>query len=325
MAARSRDRGTGGGEVGAGLFHAPALVAEVLAFLRPERGGLYVDGTVGGGGHAAAILGWSASARLVAADRDAEAVAAARERLGRFGERVRLVVANYADLVEVSGLSERSVAGVLLDLGLSSHQVDDSGRGFTFRRGAPLDMRMSGPGGGGVTAAEVLNTASAAELERIFREYGEDRRTVTLAAQIVRRRRAAPLETSDDLVAAMVAAYGRSPTIRDKARVFQAVRIAVNRELEALEVGLPRLRDVLAPGGVLVVIAYHSLEDRKVKEAFREWSLACVCPPEFPVCRCRGRPLGELVTRGVVRPGPAEVASNPRVRSARLRAWRRVA
>ncbi|MBI4539677.1 MAG: 16S rRNA (cytosine(1402)-N(4))-methyltransferase RsmH [Gemmatimonadetes bacterium] len=307
----------------AGAFHSPALVAEVLGYLRPERGGLFVDGTVGGGGHAAAILERSESARLVAADRDPEALEAARERLARFGDRARFVLARYSELVEVAGLETGSVAGVLLDFGLSSRQVDDPLRGFTFAPGAPLDMRMSGPGGGGATAADLLNGATEDELARVFREYGEEPRARPLAAEVVRRRRSRPLVTSDDLVAALRVVLGRSAAPREKARVFQALRIAVNRELESLEAALPRLRDVLEPGGVLAVIAYHSLEDRIVKDAFREWSRACVCPPDFPVCRCRGRPLGELLTRGAVRPDPGELAGNPRVRSARLRAWRR--
>lgn len=318
-------RGAGGAGVGSGGFHRPALVAEVLEFLRPERGGLYVDGTVGGGGHGAAILERSDEARLVGADRDPGALVLARERLSRFGERVRLVLADYADLAAEAELAPGSVAGVLLDLGVSSHQVDDAARGFTFRRGAPLDMRMSGPGGGGPTAADLLNTASEAELARIFREYGEERRARALASGVVRRRCARALETSDDLVAVLSVVLGRSPSAREKARIFQALRIAVNRELESLEAGLPRLRETLAPGGVMVVISYHSLEDRLVKTAFREWSCGCACPPDFPVCRCGRRSLGEVLTRGVVRPGAAEVVANPRVRSARLRAWRRAA
>ncbi|MBI4519453.1 MAG: 16S rRNA (cytosine(1402)-N(4))-methyltransferase RsmH [Gemmatimonadetes bacterium] len=312
---------------GNAAFHTPVMVAEVMELLRPERGGLYVDGTVGAGGHAAALLARCEIARVAGLDRDPEALEAARVRLGGFGGRVRLRQADYANAVEALGLEAGSVAGVLLDLGLSSRQVDDAARGFTFRRGAPLDMRMTGSGEGSAerTAADLLNEASAEELARVFREYGEERRSRALAAEVVRRRRTARFATSDDLVAALSATYGRGPTVREKARIFQALRIAVNRELESLAAALPRLRDVLEPGGVMVVIAYHSLEDRMVKEAFREWSKACVCPPEFPVCRCRGRPLGELLTRGALRPAATELASNPRSRSARLRAWRRAA
>jgi 16S rRNA (cytosine1402-N4)-methyltransferase len=170
-----------------------------------------------------------------------------------------------------------------------------------------------------------LNEASEEELGRVFREYGEERRWRRLAREVVRRRGERPLEVSDDLVEAMERAWGREPTPRDKARVFQAVRIAVNRELEALEEGLPRIRDLLAPRGRIVVISYHSLEDRIVKHACREWSRSCVCPPGLPVCRCRGEPLGRVITRSPVTPSAAEVDRNPRARSAKLRAWEKAA
>jgi 16S rRNA (cytosine1402-N4)-methyltransferase len=174
-------------------------------------------------------------------------------------------------------------------------------------------------------AAGFLAEASEEELTRVFRELGEEPRARRLAREVVKRRATEPLASSDDLVAALSVSLGRSPTAQDKARIFQAVRIAVNGELESLERGLPALRDALREGGVLVVIAYHSLEDRLVKNAFREWSAACVCPPEVPMCTCRGRPLGETLTRKPVRPGDDELARNPRARSARLRAWRRAA
>jgi len=174
-------------------------------------------------------------------------------------------------------------------------------------------------------AAALLNEASEETLVEIFREYGEELRARRLAREVVKRRRTEPFRTPDQVVAAMTVAYGRPPRSRDKARVFQALRIGVNEEMDALRAALPALRDVLAERGVLVVIAYHSLEDRAVKQAFRRWSRACVCPPELPVCRCRGRPLGETLTSKPVRPSEDEVARNPRARSARLRAWRRAA
>lgn len=304
------------------------MVEEVLAHLRPERGGLFLDGTVGGGGHAEALMDRAPpSARLIGLDRDPEAVEAARDALAAFGERVRVVRADFRDaprrVSEAVDEGTEHLAGALLDLGVSSHQIEDTARGFSFRPGTPLNMRMGGTTGGRVPAAVFLNEASEEELGRVFREYGEERRWRRLARAVVRRRRDEPLETSDDLVAALERAFGRPPTARDKARVFQAVRIAVNRELEALEEGLPAIRDLLAPEGRLVVIAYHSLEDRIVKHAFREWSRACVCPPDFPVCRCRGEPLGEVLTAGPVRPSDEEVERNPRSRSAKLRAWER--
>lgn len=294
------------------------LVTEVLGLLDPGRGGLYLDGTLGGGGHSEAILEASPLARVVGVDRDPDAIAAAASRLEDYGSRFEAREGDYADVV--SGL-EVDLAGALLDLGISSHQIDEEERGFSFRAGSPLDMRMSGSGG--VTAAEVLNTYPEAELVRVLRDYGEERRAWPVARRIAARRRESPFAVSDDLVAVLEDVYRYRLTAQDKARVFQAFRIEVNRELESLDRALPALRERLEPGGVMAVIAYHSLEDRRVKHAFREWSRACVCPPDLPVCRCRGEALGETLTRKVVRPTAEEVERNPRSRSARLRAWRK--
>jgi 16S rRNA (cytosine1402-N4)-methyltransferase len=302
-------------------YHEPVMVREVIAHLAPERGGWFFDGTVGGGGHSEAILAGGAEARVIAVDQDAEALEVAEARLSAYGERVRFVEANFADAARDV---EETLAGALLDLGVSSHQIDETRRGFTFREGAPLDMRMSARPGR-PTAAELLNELAESELADVFYRFGEERRSRRLAAEIVRRRREKPLRTSDDLVAAMLRALGPRLDAQDRARLFQAVRIAVNRELDVLEEALELLRERLAPEGVFVVLSYHSLEDRRVKEAFREWSLACVCPPELPVCVCRGRPLGVVLTKRAVMAGVEEVERNPRARSARLRAWRKAA
>jgi len=300
------------------------MVGEVVAELRPERGGLYLDGTLGGGGHSEAILERAPLARVIGVDRDPDALAEAGARLSRFGDRFRAVRSNFADAVEAAGVGEGELAGVLLDLGISSHQIDVDRRGFTFRTGAPLDMRMSGGTGGEESAADFLNEAGEEELANVFYRYGEERRSRKLARILVEMRERAPIETSDQLVEAIGRALGPRSDVQDRARIFQALRIAVNREIEALETALPRFRDALATGGVLAVISYHSLEDRVVKNAFRDWSLACVCPPQLPVCRCRGVPLGETLTRKPVSASAEEVEANPRARSARLRAWRRV-
>ncbi len=300
-------------------YHVPVMLREVLRYLSPERGGLFFDGTLGGGGHTEAILSASEAARVIAVDQDPEALEVAENRLKRFGDRVRLVRANYADAAET--LTE-PLAGALLDLGISSHQIDDPARGFSFRPGTPLDMRMSGAG---ARAAHLLNERGEEELADIFYYYGEERRSRRLAAEVVRTRASAPFRTSDDLLAALTRALGPRLEAQDKARIFQALRIAVNDELNVLERALPALRDALADGGVFVVLAYHSLEDRRVKEAFREWSRDCICPPELPVCRCRGRALGELITRKAVQASVEEIAVNPRARSVRLRAWQKVA
>lgn len=305
------------------IRHVPVMLQEVLEHLRPERGGLYFDGTLGDGGHSEAILDAGADARVIGVDQDPEALEVAARRLARFGARFELRLSNFADAAEA--LSE-PLAGALLDLGVSSRHLDEPVRGFSFRPGTPLDMRMAGPAARGVpTAADLLNELPEEELADLFWRYGEERRSRRLAAEVVKRRAEAPFRTSDDLVEVLERVYGGRLTVQDKARIFQALRIAVNDELGALERALPALRDALEPGGVLVVLSYHSLEDRRVKDAFREWSRACICPPELPVCRCRGRPLGETLTRKPVVPTAAEVERNPRARSARLRAWRKAA
>ncbi len=300
------------------------MTDEVVRLLAPDRGGLFLDGTVGGGGHAEAVLRAGSLVRLLAVDRDVEALERARERLGEYGERVSFHEGDYADVTEIFDLGEGALAGVLLDLGVSSHQIDSRERGFSFRPGAPLDMRMTRKGSG-PTAAELLARCSADELAEIFRTYGEERRGRRLAAAVVEARKSAPLETSDDLMNVLTRVWGRAVVAADAARIFQALRIAVNRELVSLERALPALRDALAPGARLVVISYHSLEDRLVKRAYREWSRECICPPGIPECRCRGRALGRLLTRSPIRPSADEVFRNPRARSARLRAWERAA
>jgi 16S rRNA (cytosine1402-N4)-methyltransferase len=304
--------------------HQPVLAEEALRLLEPERGGQFLDATVGGGGHAERILESSPAVTLLGVDQDTEAVAAARKRLAVFGDRARVVTGNFRDAAELlEEYTDVGLDGALLDLGVSSHQIDTTARGFSFRRGTPLNMRMGGTTGGWRTAADLLNTASEEELGKIFRDYGEERKWRAMSREIARRRRQRPLHSADDLVAAASAALRRPLAQRDKARLFQAVRIAVNEELEALREGLDTISRLLRTEGRLVVISYHSLEDRIVKETFREWSRACVCPPEMPICTCRGRALGRLLTKKPLRPSEEEIAVNPRARSARLRGWAR--
>jgi 16S rRNA (cytosine1402-N4)-methyltransferase len=304
-------------------YHEPVMGDEVLELLAPRTGGFYLDGTVGGGGHARLILDACGTCRVLGVDRDPEALEAARMALADVRRRVRLVEARFDRVTDDAEVRDRGLDGALLDLGVSSHQLDHDERGFAFRRGISLDMRMSSGDEGDARA--FLAQADEAELTRVFRDYGEEPKARRLAREIVKRRSSARLETSDDLVAALTVATGRPPAMKEKARIFQAVRIAVNEELDALEAGLPAIRDVLKAGAVFVVIAYHSLEDRAVKNAFREWSRSCVCPPELPACVCRGCALGETLTRKVLRPQHDEIERNPRSRSARLRAWRRAA
>ena len=302
----------------ASAYHAPVLADEVVALLAGARSVL--DGTLGGGGHSLALL--MSGMEVTAVDRDPEAISAARERLASYEAegRFRTVLGNYADLDRIPELQGRAFDGILLDLGVSSHQLDDPSRGFSFREGVPLDMRMGADADR--DAATLLSTADEVELAAIFREYADERRAMRLAREIVRRRANRPFATSDDLVGAIRGALGPRTGPADFARLFQAVRIAVNDEIGGLERALDRLRERLQPGGILVVIAYHSGEDRVVKNAFRDWSASCVCPSRQPICTCRGHALGTLVTKRPVTATPEEADRNPRARSARLRAWR---
>ena len=302
-------------------YHAPVMVAEVLDLLggRP----LVLDCTLGGGGHAAALL--ASGSRVIAVDRDPAAIAAARDRLADAQQADRFAAhpGNYAHLDRIGALAGVRFDGILLDLGISSHQIDASDRGFTFREGAPLDMRMGEDAPR--DAAGLLNEAGEGELAHIFRDYGDERHALRLAREVVRRRARRPFVVADDLVGAIRAVLGARSGPGDFARLFQAVRIAVNDELAGLERALPALRDRLAPAGVLAVIAYHSGEDRLVKHAFRAWSADCTCPPRQPLCTCGGRALGATLTRRPLAATPEEVSRNPRARSARLRAWRSAA
>lgn len=301
--------------------HTPVMPDEVLRWLRPECGGVFLDATVGGAGHAIRLLEAGSAVRVIGIDQDTEAVEAARRRLASAGERVKLIRANFRDVARPGFADEMDgLAGALMDLGVSSHQIDKQERGFSFRPGTPLRMRMDERARETRSAAELLNRADERELGRVFRD-GEERRWRTLSREVVRRRKIRPFSMSDDLVAALSAVLGRSPREKQKARLFQALRIAVNDELDALSEGLEGIRGRLAAGGRLAVLSYHSLEDRLVKNAFRDWSADCRCPPGLPECRCRGRSLGRTLTRRPLRPSAEEVAGNPRARSARLRVW----
>jgi 16S rRNA (cytosine1402-N4)-methyltransferase len=297
-------------------YHAPVLAREVLELL--GNASHVLDGTLGGGGHTAALL--AHGVRVTAIDRDPDAIASATERLGA---ALTSHLGNYADLDAIPALDGVAFDGILLDLGVSSHQLDAEERGFTFRRGAPLDMRMSP--GATESAADYLNTADERVIEDALRRFADEPRARRLAREIVRRRENTPFQVSDDLVGAIRAVLGAGAGPSDFARIFQGIRIAINDELDGLERALPDLRDRLAPGGRLVVITYHSGEDRLVKRAFAEWSRACTCPPRHPICTCGGVALGSLAMRKAITASADEVAANPRARSARLRAWQRAA
>lgn len=298
------------------FYHVPVLAAAVRTWA--HGGTRAVDATLGGGGHAAILRDEGAS--VLGIDRDPDAIAAARQRLG--ADSVQYLEASFAAPIALAAIRDFAPDRILLDLGISSHQIDMSERGFTFRVGAPLDMRM---GQSGPTARDVLNTWSVERLAAVFTEYADERRGRALAREIVRRRLSASFGVSDDFVNAIRAVLGPRSGPPDFARLFQALRIAVNEELDALAAALPELRDALAPGGLLGVITYHSGEDRIVKHTFREWGRACICPPRQPVCTCRGRALGRVLTKKPIVPDAAEIAANPRARSAQFRAFAKAA
>lgn len=305
------------GAITAATFHVPVLGAAVASAAAGCRRA--VDGTVGGGGQAALLL--DQGAEVLAIDRDPDAIGAAQARLA--GHSARFVTGRFADPAVLDMVRGFNPDFALLDLGVSSHQLDTSERGFSFRPGVPLDMRMTPAGASGPSAADVLNTSPEAELARMLRDGGDEPRARRLARTIVRRRRRRPFALSDDLVGAIREALGPRTGPADFARLFQAVRIEVNQERTELERAVPALLEALQPGGLLAVITYHSGEDRVVKRSFAEWARACVCPPGLPICTCRGRPLGVLDPRRPILPTPAEVVANPRARSAKLRGFRK--
>jgi 16S rRNA (cytosine1402-N4)-methyltransferase len=305
--------------------HVPVLIGEVAAFLRPEPGKRYFDGTLGGGGHAERILSDSApTGELLGLDVDEEALAAARARLSHFGPRFLWRQASFAEVEDLlAEINWRSVDGAVLDLGVSSHQLDTPERGFSFRVSAPLDMRMDRRET--LNAREIVNHYSAAELERILKVYGEEPRARRIAAAIVAARRQRPIETTAEL-AALIAAIkgGRSGERHPATQTFQGLRIAVNRELDQLARFLEHGYEWLNPGARLVVISFHSLEDRMVKSSFRKWSRACLCPPRSPVCTCGWSQKAKVLTTRPVTPAAAELRGNPRARSAKLRAVEKI-
>ncbi|TMB63550.1 MAG: 16S rRNA (cytosine(1402)-N(4))-methyltransferase RsmH [Chloroflexi bacterium] len=309
-----------------GRLHEPVLLAEVLAQLDPREDGRFLDGTVGAGGHAEAILERTApTGRVLGLDVDPQALDEARRVLARFGDRVTLVRANFAlcDVVaRENGLDQ--VDGVLLDLGLSSIQLADAQRGFSFRAEGPLDMRADPDLR--VTAGDIVNSWEGRELRRVFAEYGEEPEAGQIAAAIVRRRAREPFMTADDLGRFVHGVKKqRSRSVDAATRVFQSLRIAVNGELDNLQRGLDAALRILHPGGRLAVISFHSLEDRLVKQFFLRESRDCICPPHLPTCVCGHRAGLRVVTRRPLRADSAEAARNPRARSAVLRVVEKIA
>jgi 16S rRNA (cytosine1402-N4)-methyltransferase len=298
------------------------LLQETIEALAPARGGLFVDATLGLGGHSEAILEASTETRVIGLDRDREALRLATERLARFGARFRAVHANHEDLARiVAEAGEGEVNGILADLGVSSLQFDTPERGFSFRHDAPLDMRMDAAGDE-ETAAELLAHLPEEEIARIIFEYGEERRSRRIARWIVERReRGEPIQTTRELaeLVARAAGHKRTDRIHPATRTFQALRIAVNHELEGLEQFIETAVALLQTQGRLAVISFHSLEDRIVKRTLRRLAGQCECDPRLPVCACGARKAVEILTRRPIVPTPTETDENPRARSAKLR------
>lgn len=309
-------------------FHRPVLLNETIALLDPKPGGVFLDATLGGGGHAAAILErTSPNGILVGIDRDPEAIEYASRRLARYGQRVKLVQGNFRDVgLILASVEVVELDGALFDLGVSSHQLE-SERGFSFMRDQPLDMRMS-PFEGTPSAADVVNTYSESDLAEIIRRYGEERYARRIARAIVERRKSAPIRTTGELVDTILSAVGgkyRGLDIHPATRTFQAIRIEVNRELEAVEKGVTDAIEHLKIGGRICVISFHSLEDRIVKKTFRRLSGHCECPPRALKCECGAKKILRILTKKPVTPNEKEIAENPRSRSAKLRCAERVA
>jgi len=306
------------------FHHLSVMPDEVMALLQPRPGGIYLDGTLGGGGHAALIakLCGSENGMVIGIDQDREALEAAGQRLAEFGPTVRLVHGNFADLDRhLDALGVAALDGFILDLGVSSHQLDSGGRGFSFQQDASLDMRMDASSG--ETAADLVNELPEQELERIIRDYGEERWAKRIAAFIVKARGEQAILTTLQLTDVIKGAIPRAKweeRIHPATRTFQALRIAVNRELERLEQGLRAALDRLKPGGRGVVISFHSLEDRIVKHIFREYATGCICPRQLPVCTCGQKPRVKVLTGRPVTATETETDRNPRARSAKLRA-----
>ena len=306
--------------------HKSVLLYETVDSLNIRPDGIYVDGTLGGGGHAYEVcrrLG--EHGRLIGIDQDTDAIAAATKRLEPFADKVTVVRSNYENIASVlHELGIEKVDGIYLDLGVSSYQLDTASRGFTYREDAPLDMRMDQRNT--QTAADIVNTYSEMELYRIIRDYGEDRFAKNIAKHIVRQRQEKPYETTGELIETIKAAIPakiRATGGHPAKRTFQAIRIELNHELDVLNCSIDTMIDLLNPGGRLSIITFHSLEDRIVKKRFRDNENPCICPPEFPVCMCGRKSKGTVITRKPIVPGEEELEYNKRSKSSKLRVFER--
>lgn len=301
--------------------HISVLLEESVNYIRADSGGIFADGTLGGGGHSYMILSQNPSSRLIGIDQDAEAIAAAKERLSVFGDRVTFVNENFCRIKDIlNKLGTDALDGAVLDLGVSSYQLDNAERGFSYMHDAPLDMRMNRSNS--LSAYNVVNSYSIDELKRIFYEYGEEKWSGRIAEFIIKARERKPVQTTFELVDIIKAAVPKGARMEGghpAKRVFQAVRIEVNGELRILEGALRDFASVIRPGGRLAVITFHSLEDRIVKKTFASLAQGCTCPKEFPICVCGKKPAAKVLTRKPVLPSGEEISGNSRSKSAKLR------
>jgi len=303
------------------FHHVPIMLPEVMELLKPERGGLFVDGTLGGGGHSEGILSRLSSGRLYGIDRDGNAIAAASARLAPFGDKFKAIRGNFFDMKELlmaEGVS--GVDGILLDLGVSSHQLDTPERGFSYHEDAPLDMRMDDRAA--LSAYDVVNGYGVEGLAGIIKDYGEERFAFRVANAIAREREKQPINSTvqlAEIIKSAIPAANRREGPHPARRTFQAIRIEVNGELAELGRAIENAHDLLNPGGVLAVITFHSLEDRIVKQAFKKFENPCTCDPRAPMCTCGKVPTAKILTKKPLAPGDEELEINPRSRSSKLR------
>lgn len=309
------------------FHHVSVLLNEVIDNLNIKPDGVYIDGTLGGGGHSLEIVKrLGEKGRLIGFDRDREAIAAATDRLRDYAGKVTVIRSNFDRIKEASGTAGiKKADGIVLDLGVSSHQLDDPGRGFSYRENAPLDMRMDDRQE--KTARDIVNDMSEEELAGIIKRYGEERFAGRIASNIVQARKKAPLSTTfelNEIIKDSIPAKYRATGGHPSKRTFQAIRIALNGELDSLEKAVPDMIDMLDDGGRLCIITFHSLEDRIVKNLFRDAQDPCTCPPDFPVCVCGKKPKGKVITRKAILPSKEELEVNSRSKSAKLRVFERI-
>lgn len=308
-------------EINRDIYHKPVLLDKVIEYLIIEKSGTYFDGTVGGGGHSKEILkNLNSNGKLIGIDVDSDAIEIAENNLKLYKDNITLKMGNYADILEI--LKDKKADGILLDLGISSFQIDNPKRGFSYLTDCDLDMRMANNLGN--KASDIISNYSKSELTEIFKKYGEERRSKIISSSIVKSRMKDKIKTSYELRKIIEKSIPNKNKIKTISRIFQSLRIEVNKELDNLENFLKTFTKTLKIGGRIVIISYHSLEDKLAKRYFKQFSKGCICPPNIPLCICGGEKLLKILTKKPVRPSRDEIKTNPRARSAKLRAAERI-